>query len=80
MDEGFDDNPWIVKRSRNVKRDFLTDDFNSWGDVEIWTSGTAKQRSLWTVKTTLYDALNKGYEGQRMTAEVAAAVRQIRNN
>ncbi|MFD0725938.1 TIR domain-containing protein [Lysobacter brunescens] len=57
-----DEPSWTVKRKKSAARDFLTDDFTSYGDVKIIAVGTASDhRLLWEIKSSLLDALMRGY-------------------
>ncbi|MBL8873637.1 MAG: TIR domain-containing protein [Planctomycetaceae bacterium] len=61
-DEERDEPSWTVKRSKSASKDFLTDDFTSYGDVEIIAVGSANgNRNLWEIKSSLLDALIRCY-------------------
>lgn len=78
-DIGFRDRKWDVPRGRAV-RQFLTDDMGSYGDVEIAARGIGKRAGSWSIASRLYEALARSYAGAVPTAEVRAALKQIRDN
>jgi hypothetical protein len=82
-DEGFQDPKWRVRRGgrgAGDPREFLTDDFNSYGDVEVWARGIGRGAGNWSTSGRLYEALNRYYRRQRMSPEIRAALKQIREN
>jgi TIR domain-containing protein len=83
-DEGFRDSKWSVKRSRRadlMQREFLTDeDFNSWGDIEIWARGTGRGTGNWSASWRLYEALVRYYDKRSPGPSIRRALKQIRDN
>jgi len=83
LDLGFRDRKWTVPRSMqnaNSFRTFLTDDMNSYGDVEIWAHGVVAQNQNWSVTSRLYEALIRYYRSRPRNAEIRRALKQIREN
>ena len=83
LDLGFKDRKWTVrrgKRSANLLREFLTDDMNSYGDIEIWARGIGAGVGNWSVTSRLYEALLRYYRTRPKSAEVRRALKQIREN
>lgn len=80
-DRGVRDNRWTVRRDDNRlgSREFLTDDINLYGDVEVWAFGVAGNKR-WTTKSSLYDALARYHRGSKLTADIRKALKQIRDN
>lgn len=82
-DEGFRDRKWTVRRSRRaagLKREFLTDDMNSWGDIEVWASGVGHGVGNWSASWRLYEALIRYYRSRPIGRSIRAALKQIREN
>jgi len=82
-DEGFRDRKWTQRRSRartGAAREFLTDDMNSYGDVEVWASGVGRGVGNWTGSWRLYEALVRYYRSRPISAGIRAALKQIREN
>ena len=82
-DEGFRDRKWSVKRTRvasGIERAFLTDDMNSYGDIELWARGFGRGVGNWSASWRLYEALVRYYQSRSMSAGVRAALKQIRDN
>lgn len=83
LDRGFRDPKWTVRRPTGKSldpREFLTDDMNSWGDVEIWARGALPGSQSWFTKSRLYEALVRYYRGRDTDADIHRALRQIREN
>jgi hypothetical protein len=82
MDLGFRDRKWTKQRpKRNGRaRKFLTEDMNSYGDVEIWARGTGRGPGSWLLKSTLYEALVRGHGDRPANIEFRRGLRQIRGN
>lgn len=84
LDNSFTDNPWSIKRagkSEQTTRDFLTDGMNSWGDVAILAKGRGrKNKELWFIESTLYQALIRFHGERSQTPEIKRALKQIRDN
>ncbi|MDX2253133.1 MAG: toll/interleukin-1 receptor domain-containing protein [Nitrospira sp.] len=82
LDLGFRDRKWKVHNQSAQKslRAFLTDDMNSYGDIEIWARGVGPGIGSWSTITTLYEALLRYYSGRETTTEVRRALKQIREN
>ena len=80
LDETFDENVWTVKRKAGAVREFLTDDMNSYGDVDILVRGSASRGEGWRISTTLFEALSDAYRNKRLTPAIEKALAQIRNN
>lgn len=82
LDLGFRDRKWKVRKQPTSKsiRAFLTDDMNSYGDVEIWARGLGSGTGNWSTITTLYEALLRYYSGRETPPEVRKALNQIRKN
>ena len=78
LDEGFRSSRWRLKRNKGA-REFLTDDMNSWGDVEIAMRGERAGKGTWVAQSSLYDALARYYKGRRMTREARKALKQIKD-
>jgi len=82
-DEGFRDRKWKVKRGRNgtgVQREFLTDEMNSYGDIELWARGIGRGAGNWTASWQLYEALIRYYRSRAIGPAIRAALKQIREN
>ncbi len=82
LDVGFSDRAWNIPRSEDAVqpvRPFLTDEMNSWGDVEILVRGF-ETNGAWTLETTLYEALNRYYSTRTKNRKVHRALKQIREN
>ena len=82
-DLGFKDPKWTVRRTKRAtasSREFLTDEMNSYGDVEIWVRGVGAGVGNWSTTSTLYEALVRYYRGRSTSAEIRRALRQIREN
>jgi hypothetical protein len=77
LDVGFRDRKWTVRRDKRASREFLTEDMNSYGDVEIWAHG-ATGTETWSTTSRLYEALVRYYRGRPATAQIRRALRQIR--
>jgi len=84
LDKGFNENPWSVQRkngSNQSPRDFLTTDLNSWGDVVILAKGRGqKNKELWFIESTLYQALIRDHDTRKKTPEIKRALKQILDN
>jgi hypothetical protein len=83
LDLGFRDRKWTVRRRKqgaNSLREFLTDDMNSYGDVEIWARGVGRGPANWAINSRLYEALLRYYRSRPKNAEVRRALKQIREN
>jgi hypothetical protein len=83
LDEGFRDNKWVVRRTdqgAHSPREFLTDDMNSYGDVEIWARGVGSKSVNWSITSSLYEALLRYYRSRPKSAGVRRALKQIREN
>ena len=78
-DLSFDDRIWTLKHDEGV-RAFLTDDMNSWGNVDIWARGKLEDKSTWLIKSSLYDALVRHYGKGRQRPSIAKALKQIKDN
>jgi hypothetical protein len=82
-DLGFDDREWTIARRKTkaaAMREFLTDDMNSWGDVEIWARGIGPGAGTWSTNSTLYKALSTYYRKRPVSPEIRRALKQIRRN
>lgn len=77
-DRGFSGRKWTVSRAKRTIRPFLTDDMNSYGDVDILVQGTGPGVE-WTLETTLYKALEQHYRGRKKTPDIRRALKQIRH-
>ena len=71
---------WTLGRKKNAIREFLTDDMNSYGDVEVWARGFLAGGESWLLKTSLYEALTIFYRDVNASPDVSSALLQIRNN
>jgi hypothetical protein len=83
LDQGFRDREWVVQRdsqSVHSPREFLTDDMNSYGDVEIWARGVGSRSANWSTTSSLYEALLRYYRGRPLNRDVRRALKQIREN
>jgi TIR domain len=61
-DEERDEPSWTIKRSNSATKNFLTDDFTSYGNFEISAVGAATGHpKLWQTKSWLLDALKHFY-------------------
>jgi hypothetical protein len=82
LDLGFSDRKWTVRRARRTAdlREFLTDDMNSYGDIEIWARGIGSGSGNWFAKSTLYEALVRYHNGRPASAEIRRGLKQIRKN
>lgn len=82
MDLGFEDRKWTEPRAKGRKnelREFVTDEMNSYGDVEIWARGNGAGRGAWLTKSTLYEALVR-YHGRRpANLQIRRGLNQIRS-
>lgn len=79
--DNFIDNPWKVERKKKAARDFLTDDMNSYGDVAILVRGFDKEQvTLWTIESTLHQALLRYYDVRQNNGIIKSALDQIRDN
>jgi hypothetical protein len=82
-DSGFQPSKWAIRRPRGgarTPREFLTDDMNSYGDVEICSRGTGRGNGSWYSTTRLYEALMRYYRGRPRTPSIRRALLQIRAN
>lgn len=81
-DHGFRDRTWTVKRSRTAgtQREFLTDDMNSYGDIELWARGTGRGAGNWSGSWRLYEALVRYYRSRPTGPAIRRALKQIREN
>ena len=82
QDKSFPDPIWTVrrlKRDANWVREFLTDDFNSYGGVDIRARGIGSGMGSWSVSSTLYAALSRYYRGRRKRPAIRRALIQIKN-
>lgn len=81
-DQGFVDRMWTIKRSDGFDRhrQFLTDDLNSYGDVEVWAVGDMRGGKSWSSSTTLSEALRRYYADHPKTPAVRRALRQIESH
>jgi hypothetical protein len=69
------------EEGKKQTRDFLTDEeFNVWGDVDIWARGMLPTGKEWITKSRLYDALIGYYKNQPTSTDVQKALKQIREN
>ncbi len=82
LDLGIRDRKWRLKRSKSHQeiREFLTDDMNLYGDVEIWARGVESGNGTWLAKSRLYEALMRYYGGRPKSSEIRRGLRQIREN
>ena len=74
---------WTIGRSKRAPaeiRQFLTDDMNSYGDVDIWAAGKVTKGKPWSIRTTLYEALTRYYTTRRPNAAIRQGLRQIRKH
>lgn len=81
LDTGVRDRKWVVRKPQaksDINRHFLTDDINLYGDVEIYASGSGPKKTLWSVRSSIYQALVNYYSGLSQTTEVRKALEQIR--
>jgi hypothetical protein len=78
-DRGVAERVWSQKKS-NAPRAFLTDDINSWGDLEILARGTLSNGGEWKTKSGLYEALFRHYGSGKQRHQIRRALRQIRDN
>lgn len=72
---------WTVKRPKRAGanvREFLTDDMNSYGDMEIWAAGSLPKGKPWSIRSTVYEALTRYYALNPQTGDIRRALRQIR--
>lgn len=80
LDEEVEDRNWTIKKKRTVTaRQFITDDMNLYGDVEIMARGEGP-RTAWVATSTLYEALMEYYRERKIGKEVRAALKQIKDN
>jgi hypothetical protein len=82
-DEGFRDRKWTVRRGRRgtgVHREFLTDDMNSYGDIELWARGIGRGPGNWSASWRLYEALIRYYRSRPIGPGIRTALKQIRKN
>lgn len=82
-DESFRDRKWTVRRLKRFagfRRDFLTEDFNTYGDVEIWARGIGRGAGNWSGSWRLYEALVAYYRSRETDAALRKLLKQIRNN
>jgi hypothetical protein len=82
-DYGFRDRKWKVSRAKlgvDSFREFLTDDMNSYGDVEIWARGIGHGPGNWSTKSRLYEALDRYYSGGPASSDIRRGLKQIREN
>lgn len=79
LDYGFEDPKWSEKRGKDP-REFLTDDMNSYGDVEIWARGNGPGSGTWLAKSGLYEALVRFHTDRPANAEIRRGLKQIRKN
>jgi hypothetical protein len=83
LDLGFRDEKWTVRRKKRdttAAREFLTDDMNSYGDVEIWARGVGPGTGSWSHTSGLYEALERYYRDRFKSTKVRRALKQIREN
>lgn len=80
LHESFLDSPWTIKRRKKVARDFETDDFESYGDVDIYIRGKCRDVPDWRLRTSLYEALVNEYSSKPTDKRIAKAIRHIRDN
>ncbi len=83
LDESFVEPSWRISRPKSGRvqaRPFLTDDFDSYGDVEIWARGTGTGVGSWDCRSRLFEALSRHYADQKTSADVRRCLRQIREN
>lgn len=74
---------WSVARAKNARREirqFLTDDMNSYGNVDVWAAGRVSNRASWSIRSTLYQALTRYYSVQPPREEIRRGLRQIRDH
>lgn len=82
-DQAFKNRKWTISRKSHTTdpfREFLTDDMNSYGDVELWATGTGHGDERWSTSSTLYEALVRYYSSHPTTIEISRALAQIRKN
>jgi hypothetical protein len=79
LDLGFRDRKWTKRRTASP-REFLTDDMNSYGDVEIWAGGVGVGKGNWNTTSRLYEALVRYHRSRPMNAEIQRGLKQIREN
>jgi hypothetical protein len=82
-DLGFRDRKWTVRRRKRASRqvrEFLTDEMNSYGDVEIWAYGNLPRSENWSTSSTLYEALVRYYRDHLTSSEIKRGLSQIRKN
>jgi hypothetical protein len=80
LDESFADRKWTVRRKRSpMRQEFLTDDMNSYGDVDILAGGIGPGAGNWSLKSTLYEALIRFYGEGCKDRQIHLALEQIRD-
>jgi len=82
MDLGFKDRKWTIKRPKRAQqplREFLTDDMNSYGNVDVWARGTGRGPGSWQTKSTLYEALVRYHGGSPPNRQFRQGLAQIRD-
>ena len=79
-DEGIEDNQWDQTLDTEAPRQFLTDNMNSYGDLEIWARGIITKNKTWTITCNLYEALLNFYRDKKINVETKMALKQIRTN
>jgi len=81
LDEEVEDRTWSIKKKNKASvRQFLTDDMNLYGDVEILARGLTGSATQWVAKSSLYDALRRHYAQESIGKDVRAALKQIKDN
>ncbi|HWA25957.1 MAG TPA: SMEK domain-containing protein [Lacunisphaera sp.] len=84
LDDTFADNPWTLRRNQGPVRsalDYLTDDMRSYGDVAVVVEGrSAAGAKLWSIESTLYEALIRFYGDRVVNRKVRRALNQIKAN
>jgi hypothetical protein len=74
---------WKIDRKKqphDSHREFLANDLELYGDVEIWAYGISGRRVIWRTRSMLHEALEHWYSGQRQGKEIREALSQIKNN
>lgn len=80
LDESFADRKWTVRRKPSpTRQEFLTDDMNSYGDVDILAEGIGPGAGKWSLKSTLYEALIRFYGEGAKDRQIRLALEQIRD-
>jgi hypothetical protein len=77
-DLSFKDRIWTLERTKSV-REFLTDDMDSWGNVDIWVRGNLADGDTWLIRSSLYEALKRFYGSVTQELPIKRALKQIRD-